>query len=68
MDLLFQYGTEEQKKSWLDPLLNGTIRSCFAMTERFVASSDASQIQSSVIQVENIFWRIAQNLMKFLGR
>ena len=50
MEVLAEFGTPEQQRRWLDPLLDGTIRSGFAMTEPGVASSDATNIETRIVR------------------
>lgn len=50
MELLHLFGTDEQKRQWLEPLMEGTLRSAFSMTEKDVASSDATNIETRIVR------------------
>jgi acyl-CoA dehydrogenase len=50
MHVIARFGNAEQRQKWLVPLMNGEIRSAFAMTEPLVSSSDATNISSSIVK------------------
>ena len=58
MELLTMFATKEQKENYLNPLLEGQIRSCFAMTEPAVASSDPTNLQTTITKMENGNFRV----------
>lgn len=55
MEVLAKYGNEQQKREWLGPLMDGKVRSAFVMTEKFVASSDAKNIEMDMKRDGNDF-------------